>query len=236
MAVSADNFHVQPTPGEHGALPEQQLALLARNEFPFMLQLPKEGDDLETTARKLRSLADVVGSGRSLVLTADVASNIHERKVETFAKERMLPNELAQYEEWKQETFDLPEINWVANVAPVNADSRKTYTQRAAAIDLIWRQRGTTPENAAWLTNSIPAMLPLVKAVTKLLSAQTHLQKNDPLAGLSETEVIEVQTLQTIRAIADENLARERERVRRLANSIHQSEAIIQGRLKQLGK
>ncbi|KAJ5155399.1 hypothetical protein N7492_008202 [Penicillium capsulatum] len=234
MAVAADVFQTEPA-GEHLMTP-QQLALLSRNEFPFRLQLPKPEDNMMTTVRKLQTLAGVVDAGHSLSLTAGVASNMHERKIEAFAKERMVDTELAQYEEWKQNKFELPEINWVANVSPVGPDSQKTFTQRAAAIDLIWQQQGTTPENAAWLTTNIPAMLPLVKAVTKLLSARTHLLKHDPLAQLSEPELVELETLKLIRTVTEENMAREMERVRQLAEEYRGYRDIIQGRLKSLQK
>lgn len=233
MAVAADNFQAEPA-GERPVTP-QQLALLTRNEFPFRLQLPKAEDDLETTVRKLETLSGVLAAGHSLSLTAGVASNIHERKAEAFAKERMVDIELAQYEAWKQNKFELPEINWVKNVASVSPESRKTFTQRATAIDVIWGQQGTTPENAAWLTTNIPAMLPLVKAVTKLLSARTHLQKHDPLAQLSDLDLVELETLQLIRNVADNVMAREREHFRLQAESINRSMAVLQGRLKSLG-
>lgn len=234
MAVAADDFQTEPA-GEYPVTP-QQLAQLTRNEFPFRLQLPKPGDDLTTTARKLSTIASVIAAGHSLSLTAGVASNIHERKIEAFAKERMVEAELAQYEVWKQKKFKLPEINWVENVAPVSPESQKTFTQRAAAIDMIWGQQGTTPENAAWLTTNIPAMLPLVRAATKLLSARTHLHKHDPLAQLSDPDRVELETLQLIRTVADENVAREREHMRLMIEDINRSVAIARGRLESLGK
>lgn len=53
-----------------------KLALLTRNEFPFFMPVPAKHDDLESIARKIHSLADVVASGRSLALaTGQVAAS-----------------------------------------------------------------------------------------------------------------------------------------------------------------
>lgn len=147
----------------------------------------------------------------------------------------MLAEELGQYEKWKQGTFTLPEFNWVANRLPAAPKALKTFTQRPA-MDLIWQQQGATPENASWLTSKMPAMVSLVKAVTKLLSAQAHLAKHDPLARLTESEAAEIETLQLVNATVEQNVARERARLRSLIDSIHESWAVLRNRLKSLGK
>ena len=226
---------IQPRQDEGSGLPGRY-ALVTCGEFPFVLPLPIEEDDLETTARKACSLADAIRDGCRITLTSEVASFRRKHNAEAFAKERMSVAELAQYEEWKEQRACLPEFDWLVNQTPVPSNAEKTFSQRAAAIDLIWQRQGTTPENAAWLTANIPTILPLVKAVTKLLTAQIHLEKNDQLAQLGESEIAEIEALRHITAAIDRNLAREREKLRQLAERSKDAMAIVQGRLNSLRK
>lgn len=213
-----------------------QLAALACDELPFLVPVPNASDDLESTAKKLRSLADVVTSGNSLALKTELEATPRKHDAESFAKERMSAVELGLYEEWQNNSLQLPEFNWAQNVIPVPPDAHalKTFLQRAAAMDIIWDYQGASAENAAWLASHMAALLPLVKAVTKVLSAQKHLEIHDPLAGLSHGEIAEVQTLQLIMAGTEENVARERERIRELTESINVSQGVLRERLKIL--
>ncbi|KAJ5721440.1 uncharacterized protein N7483_009374 [Penicillium malachiteum] len=215
--------------------PDQQ-ARLTFQAFPFMLPIPKSEDTLESTARKLDGLAIAIRNGGSLTLTNGSVSTPQRHNAEDFAKERMTDMELIQYNEWKQNTFSLPHINWEANRLPVKAASSKTFSQRAMAMNIIWGCQVALPENAAWLSNNIPDILPLVKAITKLLSAQAHLEVYDPHSRFTDQEVVEIQTLQLITATAEENVTRERERVRQLARCIQESQTVIRERLKSLKK
>ena len=112
----------------------------------------------------------------------------------------------------------------------------KTFSQRAAAMDIIWQREGTTPENAAWLTSFVPHMMPLVKAVSKLSTAEVHLNSHGPYSQLNEDDIAEIDTIRTIIATVEKNVARERERMRKLVEGINESNAIIRGRLASLGK
>lgn len=215
---------------------QNQLAVPTGTEFPFVLPVPREEDDLEATARKLRGLADMVTAGRSLALAAGEASSKPRRNAEAFAKERMTVIELAQYEEWKQQKFPLPEFDWTANRVPVVANNLKTFSQRAAAMNIIWQRDDATPENAAWLTNFVPRMAPLLKAVTKLSTAEAHLDVHDPYSRMTEDEIAELEAIRTVIAVVDKNVARERERMRKLTESISESQAMLRGRLASLGK
>lgn len=52
--------------------------------------------------------------------------------------------------------------------------------------------------------------------------------------GLTADEVMELETLQLTREIAEGNLAREREKLRILAKSVNQSVDVLNGRLRSL--
>ncbi|KAJ0427032.1 hypothetical protein BJY00DRAFT_307016 [Aspergillus carlsbadensis] len=114
--------------------------------------------------------------------------------------------------------FRLPDFNWEQNVAPVpeGAQSSKRFTQRAAAMDIVFGHQGTTPENAAWLTFNMASLLPLVKAVTKISNMERHYRenrsKNTSLQGLKEMEIAEMETARRVVAAAERNLNREAER------------------------
>ncbi|KAJ5584573.1 uncharacterized protein N7459_004373 [Penicillium hispanicum] len=212
----------------------EQMAVVNCDEFPFVLPIPRETDDLEVTVRKLNGLAGVVRTGQRLVLTTGVASNPRRHNAEAFAKERMTAMELAQYEEWKEQKSHLPDFDWTVNQVPVPPGGLNTFSQRAAAMDILWQRQGATPENAAWLNANIPRMMPLVKAITKLLAAQTHLERHNQWAPLSDNEIAELHALRMIIALADKNLACERERLRKLAKSVHESVVVLQGRIASL--
>lgn len=222
--------------GERSGHPSDRLARLSWNELPIFMAIPTADDNLDDTARKLYSLADAVANGRSLTISADQSSLPTRQTAESFAKERMLREEREHYEMWKEGTFPLPTFNWSFDTSPLPPNSEKTFSQRAAAMDIIWKCGDATPENAVWLTNNLPAMLPLVKAINKLQSARAHLQKFDPLAKCSDAEFAEIQTLQLISTAVDANVAREKERLHRLFDSINQSQATLKERLRYLGK
>ncbi|KAJ5634678.1 hypothetical protein N7528_002520 [Penicillium herquei] len=221
---------------EGGTKHPDQHALLAFQEFPFMLPVPKSEDTLESTARKLDGLAIAIRNGGSLLLSNGTVSTPQKHDAEDFAKERMTDIELRQYSQWKQNELSLPQINWEENRSPVVEASSKTFSQRAMAMNIIWGCQAAVPENAAWLSTNILYLLPLVKAVTKLLSAQAHLEVHDPQSRFTDQEALEVQTLQLITATADEIVAREKERVRQLARCIQESQKVIRERLKSLKK
>jgi len=218
------------------ANPSDRLAQLSWNEVPIFMSIPTADDSLDDTARKLSSLANAVANGGNLALSANQSSLPSRQTAESFAKERMLPEEKDYYELWKAGTISLPHINWDWNKSPLPPNSEKTFVQRASAMNIIWGCGDATPENAVWLTNNLSAILPLVKAINKVQSAETHLQKFDPLAKHSEAEIAEIQTLQHISAIVDANVTREKERLHRLFDSINQSQVTLKERLKSLGK
>ncbi|KAJ5280585.1 hypothetical protein N7478_005957 [Penicillium angulare] len=214
---------------------QEEVALLTSNAVPFFLPIPQGHDTLESTAVKLRSLANAIESGGRLSMMSGTASTPHRHDTEAFAKERMTAVELDQYEGWKHQRLIIPSINWDTERLAVPPGGEHTFTQRAAAMDIIWNHQGASPENASWLTHNIPHIMPLIKAVTKVLSAQQHLEVHDPLSKLSDNEIVETQSLRLITAVADENLARERDRLRQLAQSINESKAILMERAKSFG-
>lgn len=206
---------------------------LSSDEFPFLVPVPTAGDSVAATARKLSDLATIIRGGRSLVytdpMTAQPAKAKHD--AEAYAKERMLPAELAMYEDWKTCVIRLPALDWAKNVLPVDRHAQVIFSQRAAAMDLIWHHQGATPENAAYFMVFHLDLLPLVKAVAKLLSAKAYLENHDSLCRLSVAEVAEMKALQLVNGIVVENLALESEPRRDLVESIRESQTVLKEQL-----
>jgi hypothetical protein len=217
------------------------LVPLTGSEFPFYLPMPTKGDDLETTARKMQSMASVISSGRTLsmtprqVLTTNTKKPKQRQTAEELARERMTGPETAQYEAWKMGLIRLPTFDWYLNRLPVALSDMQTFSRRAIAMDIIWQRPGFAPEHAAWLGIHMDFLLPVVKAVTKVLGAAEQLQRDDYL-DLTDRNVAEMEMLRFINSTAEETVTREREKMRMLVDLIHRSQAVLTKRLHALEK
>ncbi|KAJ6093487.1 hypothetical protein N7486_008776 [Penicillium sp. IBT 16267x] len=232
--VNTDEARAENEGENYAELPNQH-ALLTHHDLPFVLPIPKAGESLEDTARKLRGLADAIRSGGSLSLTKSEATQPppHKHNAEAIAIGRMKDIELEQYEKWKGGKVQLPSIDWDRDRSHVDENGRKTFSQRATAMNIIWNIQCAAPENAVWVSLHRPTVLPLLKAVTKLLAVQMSVISDTP-SKLSGSGLAEIQTLQLIAVLADENIARERERVRQLVSSIAESQAVLRERREML--
>ncbi|KAB8236091.1 uncharacterized protein BDW43DRAFT_20433 [Aspergillus alliaceus] len=242
----------------YGATMDPQ-ALRGLGEALKILPVPTDTDDLETTSRKMQDLARVVMEGNSLALWTGLrmAPKTSSRDPEASAKAQMALSEQELYERWeemqktrngrnendthpdKHKPLVIPEFDWDKNKTsvPTGAHSVRKFTQRAAAMDIVWGHQGATPEHASWLTFNMPSMLPLIKAITKISNIQKHIQDADPLAGkLTDMEAAEIETVRRAVAIAEGNRIRELERIRKLAKSICESAAVLKSRAQELEK
>lgn len=234
LTVNALQNSQVPESQEPNSLTDE-LALLTRDELPFFLPMPKDGDDLETIARKMQSLASMISSGRNLsVGIGHVSSPKQKQTAEGFARERMTSPETTQYEAWKVGIIQLPEFDWYNNQAHVPPEAMRAFSRRAIAVDIIWQRRGMAPEHAAWVTINMPFLLPLVKAVTKILEAEEHWQRTQRHARLTDRDIAEIEMLQLVNAAAEQNVTRVRERLRTLIDSIHRSQAVLKDRISML--
>ncbi|KAJ5132365.1 hypothetical protein N7448_006523 [Penicillium atrosanguineum] len=217
------------------------LVPLTGSEFPFFLSMPTKDDDLQTTARKMQSIASVISGGRTLSMTPGHVSTRNGSKpkqkhnAEDFARQGMTGPEIAQYDAWKMGLIQLPTFDWYLNRLPVGPTGMRTFSRRAIAMDIIWKRPGFAPEHAAWLAVHMNFMLPVVKAVTKVLMAAEELQRNEHLQ-MSYCDIAEMEMLQLINSTAEETVTRERERMRMLRDSIHRSQAVLTNRINTLEK
>jgi hypothetical protein len=218
--MSPDKHPTQPVPGATPA--------------------PGPTDDLETTARKLEVLAEVVNEGNSLALfTGLELSTPRPKDTESIAKSQMTPTELESYTDWKSKTVPMPPFDWENNKSPLPtaaARSLKKFARRAAAMDAVWAHDGATPEHASWLTFNMPAFLPLVKVVSRVQAAQKQYNQNDPLARLGPMEAAEIETARSAVYVAERNKERELQRIRQLTRSISRSADALNSRIARVEK
>ncbi|KAJ5924312.1 hypothetical protein N7466_008499 [Penicillium verhagenii] len=224
--------------------------------------MPEAGDSLEVTASKLHGIADAIHKGGKFFMTNAEITNPPTRpcnlKEPSQITERMAicmmnPAEQAAYWQWKLKKVKLPVIDWVENSLDFyGRDSKRTFTLLATAIDLIWDIRGTTLQNACWISHHKPEVMDLVMAVKKLLIAQKKVNALQLLSTtLNESLNAEIQTLERVMATLYTNLGQELERVRVTVNtnfhqerervlkstkSIRESQALLTWRLDLLMK
>lgn len=233
-------------------------AKLTCNGFTFFLPIPEPGDDLETTRRKAHGLAVAVANGGSLThpnaptpppppasKPTSQAPPLPKLQDAAFAlaKERMTGRELTQYEKWKANELKPPRFDFARFKENVSREAMRTFTQRAAAMDVVWARQGTCPANAAYLSTRMSDWVPVVKAVEKVLKAQIELEQQQrgrgrgpkPEESLSEGEKAELEMLQHIRTTIDVNVTREMAGVQDHVKSIEESVTILKGRLNDLG-
>lgn len=230
-----------PEKQDAGSRSNSSLIPLTGHEFPFFLPMPTEVDDLETMARKMQSMASVISSGRTLSMTPCQVSTPNDSRpkqkhtAEDFARERMTGPEIAQYNAWKMGLIQLPTFDWYLNRLPVAHTGMRTFSRRAIAMDIIWKRPGFVPEHAAWLAVNMNFLLPVVKAVTKVLGAAEELQMIEHLQ-MSSRDIAEMELLQLINSTAEKAVTHERERMRMLVDSIHRSQAVLTNRINTLEK
>ncbi|QNC69630.1 hypothetical protein [Corynespora cassiicola bipartite mycovirus 1] len=194
------------------------------------LPMPEPTDDLDTSARKLRELARVVTSGKSLAVATGYQHAAHEtRDPEALARMSMTPSELEQFDAWKK-GLAMPPFDWSANrkAVPTGAQSQLRFERRAKAMDIIWGHEGATAENASWLTSNMSYAIPLVVAVARMHAAERELRGGQE--ELTEYELAEVQTTHKVVAIAMDNMNQVYRRLNEIARDINHSKEIIQAR------
>ncbi|KAI9925542.1 hypothetical protein MW887_005923 [Aspergillus wentii] len=181
-----------------------------------ILPVPELSDDLETTARKMTSLAKVIQDGNHLTIWTGwkLASN-QPRDPKSIAKSEMSIPELEAYELWNEgKGVTPPTMDWNANVAAV-PDGKKQPEKTHAAGGCNGRA------------------LPLVKAVTRMLNAERH-YGNEPRARMTDLEAAELDTLCKIRDTAERNRSRELARIRKLMREIVHAQGVIGTRIRAL--
>lgn len=191
-----------------------------------LLPMPAEDDGLEVLARKMRALAEVVESGKSIAVATDFCNP------ESLVRAQMRPQESSQYDAWKG-GIRMPVFDFDANKAPVKGGDKvqKRLAHRTIAMNTIWRVDRATAENAMWLWINWPYAIPLVKAVAKVQRAKNHWKKIvEGQDVLSEMEMAEVLTTSKAIAVSSNTVDHVLRRLNEVMDDLIQAMETIQAR------
>ncbi|KAK4995417.1 hypothetical protein LTR66_004761 [Elasticomyces elasticus] len=174
----------------------------------YKLPIPEPTKDLVTIAKQLQNLCDATKTGKSLV--AITASNPYkvsrsrtalnvDKTLEEKVISEMTPVERLQYDAWKTNPITLPPIDWTQDQLPPPRSNvqLKRYRVRAEALNRLYDTDRATIEHVAWITQNQISMLPLVKAIARIIGAET-----DARQGYSPAVLAEVQILNEILAVS----------------------------------
>ena len=194
------------------------------------MPVPEKTDDLESTAKKLEALAQVVRQGKSLAEITDFKLSTHQRRdAQVIARERMTPSEIMQYDTWaggaSMESFDW---NICRSEVPLSVRSATRFKRYALATQRIWKSSIPDEQNASWLFAHAAHLVPLITAVSKVISAERDLTGGQ--TDLSETDMAELQTIHKITATAMSNLNTISARLKAQSRSINYSRETLQAR------
>lgn len=205
-SINSDEMNAQRAPREDLRVDHPATAQLTTQGASFPVQVPQLGEGIEETLQKVQDLANAVADGGVLAFQAHPSALSPD--VERSAKQMMTAIERTMYEDWKAGRLTPPSINWARNQMPVPPQGAGTFAQRAAAMDVVWRREGTLPANAVWLSNRRGDLLPLVKAVEKVLKAQAVMESQGGSRGVAAREMAELETLRQMNNTIDANVSR----------------------------
>lgn len=194
--------------------------------------MPQPRSDAETTARMQmtpseREAYDAWKDGKYQIPEFDWTGNVAavpkgQQSLKKFEKRAIAMDII-----WGVRPLSQPERE---QIEEGKGKGEREGTGASASVSVRAR---ATPENASWLTFNMPAVLPLIHAVVRVLNAEKQAQQN-PHAGLPEMEIVEMETARKIVAAAERNRTRELERIRLLTRSINESAEVMRGRIRSL--
>jgi hypothetical protein len=209
-------------------MPPENMARVIFKDLPFLIPLPTANDDLQATAKKMEAIADIISSGGRLKVELWLGAIAQ-------AKRAMSIPELNAFEAWQRQSVPVPTFNWSCT-EPVPDEGRQSFRARAAAMDVIWKHNGATAGNAVWLSAHMQSVIPLVKAVIKMIRARDCLALNDRYKGLDQQQIAEAEILRSINVAAGNCIKRDKSRVNTVTYSIHKSQTVLKNRIADLIK
>lgn len=149
--------------------------LLAQMGQEDRVMLPHKDDDLATIAAKMQNLANIVRQGGTLNQTRQYPTeSASSRNPLKQAKYQMLPEELWQYEAWENNKC-LPVPDWdLLTVGPVipRRKTKRSVQYRKEALRRMYPEAKITDDILNRFTSHYAALVPLVKAITKVVEAE----------------------------------------------------------------
>ncbi|KAF2858357.1 hypothetical protein K470DRAFT_272491 [Piedraia hortae CBS 480.64] len=199
-----------------------------------ILQVPNPGDDMDKTMKIVQALSSVVDEGKSIAAaTGYVLATNKPVPPEDAAMSHMTPEQELAYRGWKSGA-DLPQIEWTVSRVdvPGGPQSDAHFSKRAAAMRVLFKDQDIDQQNAVWLTFNAPDLLPLVKAVEKILNAERD--STGGQVGIKSQELADYQTLRKVIGVASSNANKEMADLRAKMKAIMSSVERLQAQEKIL--
>jgi hypothetical protein len=192
------------------------------------LPLPEPGDSLPVLHIKLQALATVVLGNESVAAaTGYRAATKRERDPEAAARQEMPQVDLRLWDGWKEGRVALPSIDWSITPpsAPTSARPLRIANRRAVALNRLYNTTLATPAHAAWFTSNHAGLLPLVKAMARVIGVERDLVGG--IDGLSPGQLAEIQSIGRVVAVVADIIHGLKEKHHPLLKEIHQDRRIL---------
>jgi hypothetical protein len=164
-----------------------------------VLSVPQVGDSENEVLSKLMAILDAVHSGRSIAeATAYSVAPIRCSDAEKIARSQMPPQEYKAWTTFNDGLWRLPELDWENNRLPPPTSTKplKIARRRAEALNRLYQTDGAHAEHVVWITNNKIEVLPLIKAMARVIGAERNL-----VGGGNGWSAIQLADLQTINRI-----------------------------------
>ncbi|KAJ5555327.1 hypothetical protein N7461_003797 [Penicillium sp. DV-2018c] len=103
---------------------------------PYVVDIPLESDNLETAAKKMETIAEIIVAGGRLDIRIRPRQIVHTQWAWQHARERMRGEELSHFNAWAKRCLSIPSFDW-SNELPFNEEAGEAFRKYAQAMDLI---------------------------------------------------------------------------------------------------
>ncbi|KAJ5566125.1 hypothetical protein N7535_007763 [Penicillium sp. DV-2018c] len=97
---------------------------------PYVVDIPLESDNLETAAKKMETIAEIIVAGGRLDIRIRPRQIVHTQWAWQHARERMRGEELSHFNAWAKRCLSIPSFDW-ANELPSSEDAGETLREYA---------------------------------------------------------------------------------------------------------
>lgn len=158
------------------------------------LQLPHPSDSPATLTAKLNAILAALASGQGLAAaTGFLATPNSNRDHIAKACQDMHPEERMMWDEYTANPqLRLPAINWKTDIdaEPTSTKPLKTAKRRAEALNRLYKTDQARPGHVVWLTKNHLVLLPLVKAVARIIGAETDISGGRRGAAVADLQTV----------------------------------------------
>ncbi|KAJ5555328.1 hypothetical protein N7535_007764 [Penicillium sp. DV-2018c] len=212
--TNADNTAIRSSTraGDNDTNAQRVLRLTEGPGAPYVVDIPLESDNLETAAKKMETIAEIIVAGGRLDIRIRPRKIVHMQWARQHARERMRGEELSHFNAWVERRLSIAPFDW-SNELPFNEEAGEAFRKYAQAMDLIWEHQGATPGNVAWCIHKQPHIFPIIKAIAKMQTASDHFWRfglDVELRGRSKRAKREYETMWIVHEAGEKQLIRAR--------------------------